>query len=292
MKQLNDIHLRDPFVLPLRDKNEYYLFGTTDEDPWKTGVGFDAYVSRDLSSWEGPFEAFRPAPGFWATKNFWAPEAHEFRGGFYLFASFKADGRCRGTQILNAEGPKGPYRPISDGPVTPMEWECLDGTLYVDAKGDPWIVFCHEWVQIADGTVCCMRLSDDLRKAVTEPVTLFAASSAPWVSPLDRVVNGNRGYVTDGPFLHTRKDGTLLLLWSSFTSRGYAMGIARSESGSVLGPWIHDPEPLMDRDSGHGMAFRAFDGSLYATVHSPNKTPLERPVFVRIEETGRTLSAV
>ena len=52
-----------------------------------------------------------------------------------MFASFKAAGVCRGTQILVADHPKGPFVPHSDGPVTPRDWECLDGTLYVDPGG-------------------------------------------------------------------------------------------------------------------------------------------------------------
>lgn len=42
---------------------------------------------------------------------------------------------CRGTQILRADKPEGPFVPLSDGPVTPADWECLDGTLYVAADG-------------------------------------------------------------------------------------------------------------------------------------------------------------
>ena len=36
------------------------------------------------------------------------------------------------TQILRAEKPEGPYVLHSDGPVTPHDWECLDGTFYVE----------------------------------------------------------------------------------------------------------------------------------------------------------------
>ena len=28
-----------------------------------------------------------------------------------------------------------PFVPLSDGPVTPADWECLDGTLYAAADG-------------------------------------------------------------------------------------------------------------------------------------------------------------
>jgi len=133
-----DIQIRDPFVLPMAEEGCYYLFGTTDRNAWDgPGTGFDTYRSRDLETWEGPFPAFRPEPGFWATTQFWAPEVHRYRGRFYLFASFKAPGVCRGTEILVADSPLGPFRPHSRGPVTPPQWECLDGTLVIDDAGKP-----------------------------------------------------------------------------------------------------------------------------------------------------------
>ncbi len=66
--------------------------------------------------------------------------------------------------------------------------------------------------------------------------------------------------MTDGPFLHRTASGALLMLWSSFSTKGYAMGIARSESGTVVGPWIQEKKPIWKEDGGHGMIFRAFDG--------------------------------
>ena len=79
--------------------------------------------------------------------------------------------------LLKSESPLGPFVPHSNGVVTPEEWECLDGTLYINREGKPYIVFCHEHTQILDGTICRMELSDDLTHAVEEPVELFAASS-------------------------------------------------------------------------------------------------------------------
>lgn len=60
-----------------------------------------------------------------------------------------------------------PFVPLSDGPVTPADWECLDGTLYVAADGTPYLVFCHEWLQVKDGEMCAMPLTPDLTAART-----------------------------------------------------------------------------------------------------------------------------
>lgn len=158
-----DIHIRDPFVLPISTERQYYLYGTTGSEAWTSSAhGINYYTSANLQDWQGPFPAFVPPLGFWADRNFWAPEVHAYCGRYYMFISFKSEDACRGTQILVADSPQGPFLPISDQPVTPRNWECLDGTLFVDGDGKPWIVFCHEWVQVGDGEICAMRLTDDL----------------------------------------------------------------------------------------------------------------------------------
>lgn len=280
MLSTKDFRIRDPFILAHGESGTYYLFGTTDENVWSgPAVGFDVYRSRDLAEWEGPFPAFRPEPGFWADRQFWAPEVFAYGGRYYMFASFKAEGAARGTQVLAADGPSGPYAPLTGKPLTPPDWECLDGTLYVDEDGTPWMVFCQEWLQVRDGKMCAVPLTRDLKERAGEPVVLFAASSAPWVRPSRE---GN--CVTDGPFLYRSEDGQLLMLWSSIGEKGYAMGIARSETGTVTGPWVHDEEPLFGEDGGHGMLFRTFGGELAMAIHAPNRSPHERAVFIPVRE--------
>ena len=41
--------------------------------------------------------------------------------------------------------------------------------------------------------------------------------------------------------------------------------------------------------SNFGMAFHTFEGKLMLTFHRPNETPLERPVFIELEDTGSGL---
>ena len=51
------------------------------------------------------------------------------------------------------------------------------------------------------------------------------------------------------------------MLWSSFLlgkdgNGQYAIGVARSQSGTILGPWLQDPQPLNPNDNGgHAMIF-------------------------------------
>ena len=280
---LSDIQLRDPFVLKYDDL--YYLYGSTDKNIWfGDGIGFDTYSSSDLIHWDGPFQAFRPPAGYWGTSNFWAPEVYEYNGAFYMLASFIGDGCMRGTAVLKASCPKGPFLPWSNGAVTPKDWMCLDGTLYIDADGSPWMVFCHEWVQIGDGTVCAVRLDNDLSRAVSEPVVLFKSSDAAYSRQAYSPTNDVRGYVTDGCFLHRLSNGKLIMLWSCVGENGYCLGYALSETGCLSGQWTQTETPLFADDGGHGMVFRACDGRLLLALHRPNKTPNERAVFIELEE--------
>jgi arabinan endo-1,5-alpha-L-arabinosidase len=288
--KLSEIHIRDPFVLPVSSERRYYLYGTMGEYAWtESALGFDCYTSADLQNWEGPFPVFRPPVDFWADRNFWAPEVQVYRGRYFLFASFKAAGIRRGTQILVAGSPQGPFRPLSTGPVTPPDWECLDGTLFVTPEGHPWMVFCHEWVQIGDGEICALPLSADLTSATGKPVVLFHASQAAWVQQIVWKRNGMKGCVTDGPWLHRLPGGELILLWSSHSVGGYSIGLARSASGKLSGPWLQEPLPLYSNDGGHCMTFRDFDGNLWLSFHHPDKNPFERPQFLPLAEDNLAL---
>ena len=268
------IGVRDPFVLVYNDT--YYLYGTRNATCWGKADGFDVYTGTDLRHWSQPKPIFTKTPDFWADRNYWAPEVHAYKGKFYLFASFKSETRHRGTQILAADTPEGPFVPLTPYPVTPEDWECLDGTFYCSPEGKPYIVFCHEWTQVGDGEIWGMELSDDLTHAAGEPFLLFCASQAQdWLRPVDD--KGN--YVTDGPFVW-EENGELVMIWSSFGEKGYVQAVARSKSGDIHGPWTHDKQLLMEQDGGHGMMFRDLSGKRWLVLHSPNRTPLERPVFL------------
>jgi len=279
-----DIQIRDPFIL--KHDGLYFMYGSTDKNIWNSrGTGFDVYTSRDLFEWEGPGPVYRPPADYWGTHEFWAPEVYEYQGAFYMFASFAGEACRRGTAVLRAEQPGGPFIPWSAGPVTPHDWLSLDGTLFVDSSDKPWIIFCHEWIQIKDGTICAAKLSDDLSKAVSEPAELFKSSDAVWSREAFSPGNNVRGYVTDGCFPYTLKSGRLLLIWSCIGEGGYCLGYAVSDSGSLKGPWRQAEAPLFEEDGGHGMIFRTYNEKLMLALHRPNNTPNERAVFIEIEET-------
>lgn len=301
-RKISDIRMRDPYILE-SEPGAFVLFGTTDENVWGgPATGFDCYTSNDLALWEGPFAAFRPPEDFWGDTQFWAPEVHAYRGGFYLFATFASSrNHVRGVAVLSADSPEGPYTPWSEGPLTPLDVPCLDGTLFVDDDDRPWLVYSRGAEGalggapgLADGEMYARRLSDDLRAAAGEPELLFRASAAPWAKPLwfpegvqppEALNLAKDPLFTDGAFVVRAPSGVLFMLWSSFGVEGYAMGVATSESGDIRGPWAQSRDPLWPLNGGHGMILDTAAGATHLVFHWPNDTPNERVKLVDVEIT-------
>ena len=282
---ISDVHISDPFILAYPVSKKYYTyvqFADLARFPELEGTAPCFYVleSEDLINWSRPQVCFEKGD-FWADKDYWAPECHIWKGKYYLFSTFRAEGTYRRCQCLVADSPKGPFKPIEKDPVTPEGWHCLDGTLYVDKKGNPWMVFCHEWVQIFDGQVAAIPLSDDLGHAIGDPIILFYASDAPWSSKTMKAA----GWVTDGPFLYRQENGSLIMLWSSFSDEGgYTTGYAVSRSGEIYGPWDQQEFPLFAMDGAHAMLFKTFSGQLMMSLHCPNRHEVKRILLFEMQE--------
>jgi len=277
----SEINIRDPYILTHNGK--YYMYGTRAVNTWDvippTPHGFDVYESDDLENWSEPKEIFASYDRFWGKTQFWAPEVHKYNGKFYMLASFaRNDGYQRGTGIFECDTPDGIFKDIVGEAITPKDWECLDGTLYVE-NDTPYIVFCHEWTQIKNGTVCAVELSKDLKKAVGEAILLWQAGDAPWADD----IRGNGSYVTDGPYLVRKPNGELICIWSSFSKGEYVEAISRSDNGSIKGKWTIDQKLLYEKNGGHGMIFTDLNGKSHFVYHSPNETPNERPFYTQID---------
>lgn len=286
----NEVNIRDPFVLTHNGK--YYLYGTRSATCWGPADGFDCYVSADLENWDGPVEIFRRPDGFFADRQYWAPECVYYNGCFYIFTTFGAADRNKGIYVLKSGSPTGPFHPFGRR-LTPEDWVCIDGTVWFE--GDtPWLVFSHSFEDSPDGDICAVRLSADLSRAETRPVKLFSAREAPWARPVP-FAKGEFGmdgdvYFTDGPYI-TKPDGSrLYMTWSSWSEHGYAVGTAVSDSGMIQGPWRQEPVPIFPANGGHGMMFRDLEGGLVFTLHFPNDKYLEHPVFRRVKADENGLS--
>lgn len=285
-----DINIRDPYVL--LHEGTYYLYGTRSHSCWGPADGFDCYTSADLENWEGPFEIFRRPEGFFADRNYWAPECYAHNGKFYLITTLGGEDRNKGIYALTADSPLGPFAPESDKPLTPENWVCIDGSLYWE--GDkPYLLFSHSFEDEHRGDMCAMELSPDLTRAVSEPAVLFSAADAPWAVPFPYAkeefhIDGDV-YFTDGPCAYRMESGALIILWASWSDRGYAVGAALSPGGGICGPWEHLPEKVYPENGGHGMLFESKEGQLLYALHYPNDMYQEHPIFEPITEQGNTL---
>lgn len=280
MLKREDIRIRDPFILTDKENGCYYMYGTTALliNSIKAFNHFAVYRSEDLESFDEPKIIFDGnKTKFWADRDFWAPEVHKYNGKYYLFGSCKTDGKCRATHIFVCDTPDGDFVPLTEAPITPSDWECLDGTFWLE-DGVPYIIFSHEWLQVKDGEIWAMPLTEDLTAPKEAPFMLFKASQAPDVTETQA---GSGNYVTDGPYLF-RDNGKLKMIWSSFYHGRYVVLSAESDNGSIKGNWKHLGS-MFGFDGGHAMIFETLEGKKMISLHSPNTSGKERAFFCEMK---------
>ena len=270
-----DRNTRDPFIYV--ENGTYYMYVT----------GWRVYKATSL---DGKWTQIKNAvvkPGDYDT-NPYAPEVYKYNGKYYMFTAYKPERKLndydnRGCIIMEASSPEGPFRMITNGWITPKEWDCIDGTLYVDTDGQPWMVFSREHTCYdGNGAFCAAKLSDDFTHFTSEPIELFRGKDPKW----------EWDGVTDGCFMYTNADGELLMLWSNNDKYGYCVAVSKSLNGKIHGEWDHKSQPMLYTafatgfDGGHGMIFTDTDGQMYLVIHSPNdwKGDSSRATIIPITE--------
>jgi beta-xylosidase len=289
---LDSIRLSDPCILADKKTSIYYM----------TGTGGLLWKSKDLRKWTGPYRVAQTDPDSWMGPRpmIWAAELHAYKGKYYYFATFtnrnvKIDtvrGNVidrRASHVLVSDKPDGPYVPMKDSIYLPPDKPTLDGTFWVDTDGKPYMVYCYEWLQNWNGTIEKIELKPDLSGSIGEGKVLFRAHDSPWSK--ERYADGTIGpnKVTDGPWLFRTQTGNLGMLWTSWAYSVYTQGVAYSESGTLDGPWIQEPEPITPPNYGHGMLFRTFEGQLLMSVHSHknvNGRYIRIPHLFKVDDSG------
>ena len=296
----NDLTMSDPYIYPDPETKTYYL----------TSSGGRMWKSKDLVMWEGPYNVI-DLSGTWCEKAGFAAAAEIHKvGDYYYYAGTWSDHGDlieqvprrynvphNQTYLLRSENVEGPYVPFSVTPgydYQPREWDCIDGTLY-EEDGHIYMVFVHEWTQIIDGTMDYIELSSDLTHTISDhPVTLFRASEAPYCGEMNSLGEATfglkmPGWVTDGPQLFRTQTGRLGMLWSTWGKERYLQAVCYSESGTIDGPWVQEPEPFLSNNSGHGMLFRDFDGRLLYVVHHAEGDGPRKPQLWNVDDSGDKL---
>lgn len=293
MIKREEMRIRDPFIVPYN--GVYYVYKTVAD------MSLVYLKSSDLETWEDGDTVFSIAEDSWAVKDLWASEIHEYRSKFYLFTSSLGKNGLRGTHVAVSDTPEGPFVPLKNEPLTPKDKSCIDGTLYVDEKGVPYIVYSHDWPDnyvkekaAYIGEIWAAQVDEDLMNIVGEPFMLFASDESPISNktPHHIIYNGEntKRYGSDAPCLHRLSTGELYLAWSPYLENNYVVLSVVSKSGDIHGPWTHLEEPLYDNNGGHAMLFYDFDGSLKMALHAPEAPPMERMHIFNIEEKDGTLA--
>lgn len=287
------IGVSDPHILADPKTNKYYMtssgfsiIGKSNRASFGRGIIY-CLVSEDLIHWSDPISIFDcNGTDFWGPLGYPATEMHHINGKYYLSGTAGAQGYTRKSMILVADNPLGPYTWMTNEPYSPVGWQTIDTTLYVDQQNKPWMVYSHEWLQTCDGQMVAQPLSDDLSHTIGGPMILFRASDAVWSD--DQIWSKtDGGGITDGCWLHRMEDGTLIMLWTTRSRTGYALGYAVSNTGEIYGPWIQMERPLYAHDGGHAMLFRRLsDNQLMMSMHVADRGPKMFALFEMEERNG------
>lgn len=292
---LDSIVLSDPFILADANTKTYYM----------TGTGGMLWKSKDLKFWDGPYHVAKTDSTSWMGPRpmIWAAEIHRYKNKYYYFATFTnravtidtVKGNAierRACHVLVSDQPDGPYVPMQDATYLPADQPTLDGTLWIDTDGKPYMVYCYEWLQNWNGTIEKIQLKPDLSGSIGESKLLFRASESPWSREKDENGKDKPNKVTDGPYLFKTGTGRLGMIWTSWVYDVYTQGVAYSTSGTLDGPWVQEERPITPPNFGHGMLFHTLDGKLLMSIHSHrsvNGRTIRHPHLFEVDISGDKL---
>lgn len=295
----NDLSMSDPYIYADETTKTYYL----------TSSGGRMYKSKDLVMWEGPYNIVN-LEGTWMERAGFAAAAEIHKiGDYYYYAGTWSDHSDliqqvprrynvphNQTVLLRSANIEGPYEVFDENPdhnYQPRQDDCIDGTLYQE-NGKIYMVYVHEWTQLIDGTMEYVELSSDLKKTISKPVCMFRASENPSCGEMNGLGEATfglkmPGWVTDGPEMFRTKTGKLGMLWATWGKERYLQAVCYSESGTIAGPWVQEPEPFLANNSGHGMLFTTFEGELRYLVHHSEGNGPRKPQMWTVDLSGDKL---
>jgi|GEM_PF-768668 len=314
LHKVENLQIRDPYILV--DEGTYYMYGT------RSFGKLDVFTSTDLGVWTELAPAFAGGDDFWGNAAgssevegklaaYWAPEVFQYKGAYYMFATFTKDEEAMNQQavvILKSDSPAGPFTVWSEdtrgykGAVTPADHSCIDGTLYIE-NGVPYMIYVHQHQCKAEGcndgmgSMAYVQLSADLKTTVGEYIECFDASDLDWIS----TITGHAPTVTDGPEVYTAPDGQKYLLWSTHWDGDYCQIASKFDTLSaseLFAAVVRNSTKIfpdtsagtdVEVDGGHGMIFTDLNGQDVLVLHAPNAGS-ERAKFFNVTASASSIS--
>jgi beta-xylosidase len=303
----SDVPFGDPFILQASD-GKYYMYGTSEN-----AKGFKAYSSDNLIDWKDEGWVYEGAtPESWTTNCFWAPEAYERNGKYYLWfsANWKHNPTNEGENfrigVAVSDSPKGPFKEMNNAPVFDPGYPVIDANLYFDDEnGKVYLYYsrcCYknpvksevaDWAkekgwydEIEESWVYGVELKSDYAGIIGEPALLLRPpvsmtdKQAEWESRSVTSHEVNRRW-TEGSYIFKEK-GVYYLMYSAnyFGGQNYAVGYATSKN--PLGPFVKsDNNPVLQKNTeqggqitgtGHNMVLQLKDGQQLCVYHGRTKS--------------------
>lgn len=255
---VDSMDMKNPFVMYEPVSNMYYM----------TGDGGCMWTSSDMVVWKGPFKVIDLEPGTWMgdAPAVCSPEIYKHEGKYCMVASFglASEGGGSGDRsalsVLFADNITGPYR-LAEGAL-PLNGEAgaVSGPTYTDdCFGNTCIVYKESAGEDGKPNVKIMMLAKEQKSRLGEPFGILDTGDLPWKS---NVIESPDMFVTD--------DGGFGMLFESEIDGRSVIGAAYStkELGHPLnGPWIVEPEPFVDENSGGASMFADYDGTTVLVMH-------------------------
>ena len=267
-----EMEYRDPFIYVDKEKQAYYC-------PVVVAGGIKMFKSRDLNMWRDLGNVYNTS-GLYSNYTYWAADMYRWKDNVYCIATAVSSNgsaddftSAKSNTVFKGDyGPEGAIWPLNREHVNVIpetDTQNIDGSLYVDESGTPWIVYCREAAtEITekgyDAGVYAYKMNDDLTSTVGEPVRLFNGSDSKYACAVD-VRDGKAVYIADAPMLwRDPSSGKLICIWSHYAKqpgnddqKWYSIG---------QGPWEHTGI-VNNYDGGHGCIFEDLDGNLKLAYH-------------------------
>lgn len=305
--------LRKPQGEVVTYEGRYFLY-FTGETP--NPHSFVARSTTDFVTWKDEGVVF-DGRGTWARNTYWAPEAYEYQGRYYLFFSAQhSDLPWTREEHFNigvavAEKPTGPFRLLMDRPIFEPDYPIIDANLFIDEDETAYLTYsrcCYEnpveselaefakkngWFKtVEESWVYGVKLKNDFTQIDGEPVLLLRPPvkledrQAEWESRSVTAREVNRRW-TEGSTLFKHK-GTYYMMYSAnnFAGDYYAVGYATATH--PLGPYTkaHN-NPVLEKNTQSG-------GKVRGTGHnnvffSPDRKEMYCVYHARTEGNSRRL---